>query len=1563
MPNVKIVLNACLAKLLLVSIVLTLCHSADAQDYLNTIGDPTFLTTIPVDNGAIDLNNGNLHLEIPISSPAQRGGSLSASQSLTYDGRIWQIVATGSGSYSWQPTNIPSSQAGWRFVQPTAGNAGSISDTSVPCDSPPPIRSAWVRRTFGWTDPAGTGHDFPITTQQPVVHNNPCYDPSQLGTPSGNGLATDGSGYHMYVTNYTTTVVYDGSGRQVFPKIEDNNGNYFSTDANGNLIDTLGHTPVLASTSGTITYYDVLGFQGARNRYTVTYGSIHLQTAFNQSGIAEYSGTLTAIQSIALPGSGGSYQFTYDSYGEIASVTLPTGGTVSYGYTNFVDSYQARNRWVTSQIRDGGTWTYSPAVVTQCSAGGTGCIQKVTMTTPGSDDTVYTFILNNGAWNSEIDRYRGSSASGGTLLQANKTTYDFSNQCNSAYCSGAEYVRAVNMSTTLADVGLTRSQSYTYDSPATGNVISTKVWDFYSGSQPANPTQETDYVYGYTGIHALPSVTQATVVSYASGSAGTVSQQTFGYDQSGLVPVSNLSNHETLSGNRANLTSMSQWINTGGTLATTYTLDDAGMRRTSTDPNGTTSYGYDATGSFVTALTPPTPSSGVSLATTATVDSNTGATLTTTDPNGGVTSVTSYDAFLRPNEAFKPNGERVFYGYSANQIGVDEEMGVSGTQDVQTLFDGYGRKSRVAVGDGQSINPYYQIDYCYNTTGQLQFQSKAYQGNGWGTPKQCAGFGTSYSYDALNRPTAISNADATTTSYTYTGRATKVTTVDGIQTIVQVDGLGRTNALCELSSNGNMPASGAPQNCGLDIPGTGFITAFTYDLANHKTTVAQGVQTRIFQVDSLGRTILTQEPESGATTHSYAYNSTGLVVARQHPRANQTNPSVLTTTTSQYDSLGRLTSVTYDDGTVNKYYAYDQASNWNTNLGQSKGHLTYAWTQPFWVGTQFSYDIMGRVTQTQECFPYHCGNYVQDVTRLYSYDLGGNLTKESYFMNLSSGTQVDTNYTFSKAREVTSISNTLTGTINDSGSILSTVQNGPFGPTNYNFGNGLNGINTYDNIGRLYGNWVCNGSNQPTCTGGTQLYGNVSNQQGFRVSSIIDTILNTPVGFGYDEFNRVISSNYSYWNTSFSYVYDRYGNRWSQNVTQGSGPSPQLAFNTANNHIVGFSYDAAGNLLSDGLHSYTYDAEGNVLKVDGGSTATYVYNALNQRVQSIASGSNEEYAYDLNGQRSTVWNGTPSVPSLISATTYWNGRPISFYNGATYFQHQDVQGTERLRTAYDGSASGSYQNFAFGDGSTVSGTDNDPYHFAQLDRDSESGTDHAQFRQYSSTAGRWMSPDTYGGSYDPGNPQSFNRYSYVLNNPFSLVDPSGLVPCRGGGDQDDSHFVSGGRPMVHGEPPCTPPVPPPHHDPPPAPHPPGSAGGAGGSSQTPSNSKRTLPSCLGQALHQHGNNTALALDAIGDLGLLLPADQPVVGFLQTAIASASAYNSYNQDVTARNVAAGSVSLGGGVVSTITPAAKFVASGSTFVRYLPFAGGVLSGISTANDLSNYAGDISACMNGH
>ena len=61
-------------------------------------------------------------------------------------------------------------------------------------------------------------------------------------------------------------------------------------------------------------------------------------------------------------------------------------------------------------------------------------------------------------------------------------------------------------------------------------------------------------------------------------------------------------------------------------------------------------------------------------------------------------------------------------------------------------------------------------------------------------------------------------------------------------------------------------------------------------------------------------------------------------------------------------------------------------------------------------------------------------------------------------------------------------------------------------------------------------------------------------------------------------------------------------------------------------------------------------------------------------------------------------------------------------------------------------------------------------------QDSGSNTYHTLNREYSPTQGRWLTPDPSGlAAVDPSNPQTWNRYVYVTNNPISFTDPTGLV--------------------------------------------------------------------------------------------------------------------------------------------------------------------------------------------
>ena len=165
----------------------------------------------------------------------------------------------------------------------------------------------------------------------------------------------------MVVSDYTNPVVYDLNGTAYYPTVEqqyttpgpnpagtnttDKNGNQWSVDSQGNLIDTSGTAPVLkTSPDSSTTYYDVLGVNGARERYTIYSVLIDFNTAFKQSAVKDANGSTYVIQSITLP-DGSAYKFTYDSgtsaghYGEMTSMTLPSGGVINFNYSKFLDSY------------------------------------------------------------------------------------------------------------------------------------------------------------------------------------------------------------------------------------------------------------------------------------------------------------------------------------------------------------------------------------------------------------------------------------------------------------------------------------------------------------------------------------------------------------------------------------------------------------------------------------------------------------------------------------------------------------------------------------------------------------------------------------------------------------------------------------------------------------------------------------------------------------------------------------------------------------------------------------------------------------------------------------------------------------------------------------------------------------------------------------------------------------------------------------------------------------------------------------------------------------------------
>jgi RHS repeat-associated protein len=89
-----------------------------------------------------------------------------------------------------------------------------------------------------------------------------------------------------------------------------------------------------------------------------------------------------------------------------------------------------------------------------------------------------------------------------------------------------------------------------------------------------------------------------------------------------------------------------------------------------------------------------------------------------------------------------------------------------------------------------------------------------------------------------------------------------------------------------------------------------------------------------------------------------------------------------------------------------------------------------------------------------------------------------------------------------------------------------------------------------------------------------------------------------------------------------------------------------------------------------------------------------------------------------------------------------------------------------------------------------SAVDNVRQRYADTRLDDATDLDHTLWRKLETRSGRWTTPDPYGGSVNVANPQSFNRYSYVHNDPVKFVDPRGLNLAYSGGDSGYCWFVS-----------------------------------------------------------------------------------------------------------------------------------------------------------------------------
>ena len=683
----------------------------------------------------------------------------------------------------------------------------------------------------------------------------------------------------------------------------------------------------------------------------------------------------------------------------------------------------------------------------------------------------------------------------------------------------------------------------------------------------------------------------------------------------------------------------------------------------------------------------------------------------------------------------------------------------------------YDSLQRVVRSEAYSLDQtVVKSDTQYTDEGYLHRVSEPFTGD--------ASYWTTYSnYDALGRANTVTGPDGGSMNVSYSREGTLLTTTETV-TVVTPDGTDTQITRRYTNALGQIAQVVDSRNTPVD---------YTYDAqGNLKTTVVDNnVLTTITVVHDLaGNKTRITDPDAGVI--SFAYNGFGEL-RRQTWQPDLTGYTKSITYT--YDALGRQIGRTDQpvSGNATSYsWAWDAPGQLGLLASQSGNGITES----------YGYDHLSRVQTLTTSITGMTGSRIFT----YGYDSFSRPTTTTYPGGLSISRDYHASGLHVRTRDITgstdSILWALGDTTNDRGQLTHELYgNGVVTAHAYAGNNGLlSGITS----GRLTENNTVNDLHGDIQTLSYEFdsLGNLHSRTTQRSDNNGLAFEEITERFAYDSLNRVTASTTSgLFSRILDYQYDDLGNltyrsdlgTLTYNRTSNAGIHAITSSGTASTPAYKtYAYDKYGNMTSRGGETITYDVFNKPLTISGSSgTTSFSYGPNHERFKQISGG---KTTYVINGgaYEEIVDNTTGSVTQKSYVDGFIVQTAIGSTTEVTYLHNDHLGSTEAMSDVNGNLLNrmsfgvwGNRQQADWQSGILATGELN-------AFRTTKGYTGHEQLdahnlvhmggRVYDPTIGRFLSADLY--IQSPYNTQSFNRYSYVFNNPLSYTDPSGYSRSR-----------------------------------------------------------------------------------------------------------------------------------------------------------------------------------------